>query len=806
MFGRPLHEQKSFSNHFHLPSPKPKGLPNKEQRYRQTPRRGLSKALPSIPYPSAPPVSPATLKPASVKIKISDRKEKRTSKIYTVHSPKRQRTDIIKTSQEPRKPDLYCKGEKKNARSLTMKGLERPIGPPKPRINEVSTADNVTLQTLPTHPAFRSRHQHSPSTPAPYFSTHPAFRNRHQHSSSMPNTSSMVFRLRAGSTSIEMVQPSSPVAGLSIETSFASRGYPAKSSRQIERSCDPSVQPVLDCFSDDDGYSSTLCSPAETPNHNENSKPSLRPALTNRSQSCYSVCTQRHTGGIKSASNSDLAIAFSEKGTSNDLLATGEEVIDLYLAGFVDDAQREEHYILGTPATTRDENWSVRDVTGVASKAEDYDLLSPLRSFSFGSSNLIVPGNPFHDAPPTPPPLQAPTATRDQYGFLKASRQVTKFQYDVWHSDYSVSLEKRSMRWFSYMKEEDLPTHAPFRFPHRCAKTERFIRKGIPPMWRGAAWFWYAGGDQLLRRDPDLYSTLVSCSEFALNKNDKEMIERDLHRTFPDNIHFKPEVLPPESLAHPPTEAPLLSSLRRVLRAFALYCPRIGYCQSLNFIAGLLLLFLPEEKTFWMLRIITTEYLPGTHDVSLEGANVDLWILMTALKESTPSLWSKITAGEASAGGTEVPPIALSTTSWFMSLFIGTLPIESVLRVWDTLFYEGSRTLFRAALTIFKLGEPRIRATTDPMEIFQAVQALPRGMLDANALMRAVCRRGGLSGAWVVKKRIERKGFYARARARAAAAGGTVVGEEEERRSPTSSVRSKADSVWKRRIGNRLTS
>lgn len=798
--GRSMQEQKNFSNYFSSPPQKPKGLPPKEQRYRQTtPRRGLSsKALPSLPKPPGPPpVSPASLATPSIKIKVSHGRAKRTSGVYMVHTSKRQRRDDSKTSQELRTLDLNPGNEIKYASSLAMKGLERAIGPQKPRIvTEAWTAKNLALQDSSTHPAFRNRHQHSSSMPAPYISTHPALRNRHQHSSSVPNTSSMVFQLRAGSTSIEMVQPPSPVSELSYGASPTSRDYPTNSSRYTRRPCDQGAQTVAERFSDDDGYSSTLCSPLEISGYGEEFPLKSKRTPTNSSDSCYTAYSDRN-------GNSDFAMNLPGNVASKAILTTGEEVIDLYLAGFLDDGQAKKHCVLESPLATRNENRGPKEIAHEVSKTAGGDLFPSIRPFSFGSKCSAILGNAFQDVPSTPPPLQAPTVMRDQYGFLKASHQIANAQYDTWNAEYSRSLEKRTMRWFSYMKEEDLPTHAPFRFPRRCAKTERFVRKGIPPMWRGAAWFWYAGGDRLLQRDPDLYSTLVSCSDFALNNNDKEMIERDLHRTFPDNIHFKPDVLSQESKLHLPAEAPLLCSLRRVLQAFALYCPRIGYCQSLNFIAGLLLLFLSEEKTFWMLRIITTEYLPGTHDVSLEGANVDLWILMNALKEHMPSLWTKIGAGDDDGSGkpdTGSPPIGLCTTSWFMSLFIGTLPIESVLRVWDVLFYEGSRTIFRVALAIFRLGAPRLRAMTDPMEIFQAVQALPRRMLDANSLMRTVCRRrGGLSEAWVVKRRAERRRFYVLARAKKA--GGKVGEGEGEAQSPTSSVRSKADSVWRRRIG-----
>jgi hypothetical protein len=80
-------------------------------------------------------------------------------------------------------------------------------------------------------------------------------------------------------------------------------------------------------------------------------------------------------------------------------------------------------------------------------------------------------------------------------------------------------------------------------------------------------------------------------------------------------------------------------------------------------------------------------------------------------------------------------------TAWFMRCFIGTLPIETTLRVWDVFFYEGSKALFRTALAIFKAGESEILAVTDPMEMFGVVQAMPRRMLDANSLIEACFKR-----------------------------------------------------------------
>lgn len=281
----------------------------------------------------------------------------------------------------------------------------------------------------------------------------------------------------------------------------------------------------------------------------------------------------------------------------------------------------------------------------------------------------------------------------------------------------------------------------------------------------------------MIAKQPGVYAELVrQASQGEVTETDNEIIERDLNRTFPDNVRFKPDPVPDsagDSQTVPEPETPLLQSLRRVLHAFSIYNPKIGYCQSLNFLAGLLLLFMNEEKSFWMLNIITRVYLPGTHEVNLEGANVDLGVLMTSIKETMPAVWTKI-AGELDGSTIDpsksmrLPPITLCTTAWFMSCFIGTLPIEVVLRVWDSFFYEGSKTLFRVALTIFKLGEVEIKAVHDPMEIFQVVQTIPRRLVDCNMVMETCFKKfGGLSQGTIEQRREERRRGYADERARA---------------------------------------
>ena len=494
---------------------------------------------------------------------------------------------------------------------------------------------------------------------------------------------------------------------------------------------------------------------------NEQTRYSSRSGLSTASSLLDTGSTEQSSIFTKMSSVSDMTIDLDGDVETKHASMTVDDAIDLYSAGFDDDFGLKEGDPMRSPSSDEVRRRSLKIAEAMNDRIDSTLLMPPPPILPESrSSTAIMTGEVFRNIFPKPPSIQVPTGTHDQYGFRKLSREISMAQYDTWYDEYAAIQDRRTNKWTGLLRDHNLSIQNPTRFPARSTKVQRYIRKGVPPIWRGEVWFFYAGGDAYLHKHPALYTELVLRSQTPkLSVSDREAIERDLNRTFPDCIHFKPD--PPLT---PTTETPLLSSLRRVLSAFAVHHPRIGYCQSLNFIAGLLLLFLPEEKAFWMLHIITTSYLPGTHEISLEGANVDLWVLMLALKESLPTIWAKV-GGEVNANTTRLPPISLCTTSWFMSLYIGTLPIESVLRVWDVLFYEGSRTLFRVALAIFKLGENEIKNVSDPMEIFQVVQGLPRKMQAVGPLLEEACGRRGVSLDWVKRKRAERKGWYANERA-----------------------------------------
>ncbi|KAF2107864.1 rab-GTPase-TBC domain-containing protein [Lophiotrema nucula] len=337
---------------------------------------------------------------------------------------------------------------------------------------------------------------------------------------------------------------------------------------------------------------------------------------------------------------------------------------------------------------------------------------------------------------------------RDRYGFKKATDKISVDQYNAWHGSYEGYIDRRRSKWVALMNKNDLPIQEPIQFPERSEKVKRYVRKGFPPEWRGHMWYFYSTKQFDLSEVAGIYPSLVArVRRGELNKDDREAIERDLDRTFPDNVHFRPN--PAQDQGE--TEPQMIKNLREVLQCFALHNPHIGYCQSLNFIGGLLLIFLKDdlEKVFILMHIITKFHLPQAHARNLE--NTEVKILMILIKDYLPKVWLSINDVDVINNGlgsnahsdskfSRLPSVNIACTAWFMSMFINVLPIETVLRIWDSFFYEGPKTLFKYALAIFKLAEPGLRKL-DPSnmaEICMLVQDTPRKLLDPTVLYELV--------------------------------------------------------------------
>lgn len=88
---------------------------------------------------------------------------------------------------------------------------------------------------------------------------------------------------------------------------------------------------------------------------------------------------------------------------------------------------------------------------------------------------------------------------------------------------------------------------------------------------------------------PLLLLMCCCCVACAGQEHVDEVIHRDINRTFPEHPMF--------------SDNEGQQRLFRLLKAYAVADPEVGYCQGMAFSAGILLMYMPEEPAFrWVGR------------------------------------------------------------------------------------------------------------------------------------------------------------------------------------------------------------
>ncbi|KAL0281468.1 UNVERIFIED_CONTAM: hypothetical protein PYX00_002449 [Menopon gallinae] len=279
----------------------------------------------------------------------------------------------------------------------------------------------------------------------------------------------------------------------------------------------------------------------------------------------------------------------------------------------------------------------------------------------------------------------------DEYGFERPE-DFNYEKYEEFMSFYVTILARRSKKWAELLGDN--------KVLKRSRRLKRYIRKGIPLEHRGLVWLAVSGAQDLKNNMSDnFYDSLLKQEH---NPTITETVKLDLHRTYPDNIFFQ-------------TTDHYQNELYNILVAYAHHNPKVGYCQGLNYIAGLLLLATKcEETTFWLLKILVEHILEDYYSSTMEGVIVDIEVLTELIRIMVPDVYEHITSLGL--------PWAVVTTKWFICLFAEVLPIETVFRIWDCLFYEGSKILFRVGITLIKHNRKQLLACedfTDAAECFK---------------------------------------------------------------------------------------
>ncbi|XP_078541330.1 TBC1 domain family member 2B isoform X1 [Lissotriton helveticus] len=252
----------------------------------------------------------------------------------------------------------------------------------------------------------------------------------------------------------------------------------------------------------------------------------------------------------------------------------------------------------------------------------------------------------------------------------------------------------------------------------RSPELKNLIRYGIPHAHRSKMWAWCVNSHIKKMKDitpPGYFQALLKNALEKQNPASKQ-IELDLMRTLPNNKHY----------SSPTSEG--IQKLRNVLLAFSWRNPDIGYCQGLNRLAAIALLYLEQEDAFWCLVTIVEVFMPRDYYTkTLLGSQVDQRVFKDLMNEKLPRLHAHLELYKVD--------FSLITFNWFLVVFADSVVSDVFIKIWDSFLYEGSKVIFRFALALFKYKEEEILKLQDSMSIFKYLRYFTRTILDARKLI-----------------------------------------------------------------------
>eukprot|EP01121_Diplochlamys_sp_Union-15-3_P009460 TRINITY_DN2581_c0_g1_i2.p1 TRINITY_DN2581_c0_g1~~TRINITY_DN2581_c0_g1_i2.p1 ORF type:complete len:514 (-),score=80.09 TRINITY_DN2581_c0_g1_i2:45-1586(-) len=240
---------------------------------------------------------------------------------------------------------------------------------------------------------------------------------------------------------------------------------------------------------------------------------------------------------------------------------------------------------------------------------------------------------------------------------------------------------------------------------------------GIPSNLRKKAWTAFAGTTESKSKFPsDYYQSLVKDINVKGSPDVLDQIDKDIKRTFPDCSKFREEE---EKM------------LERVLKAFSIHNPSVGYAQSMNFVCAILLIVLEdEEDAFWVMVHIVEHILTGYYLSNLIGCQIDQKVVESLVEKHLPKLHKHF----------EETGLALSlvTIPWLLCIYLLALPMEVAIVVLDNVLYRGRYVIILTCLAILQMNENVIFQTKEGTNIAILLKDITTHTFDKSSLLKAI--------------------------------------------------------------------
>lgn len=334
--------------------------------------------------------------------------------------------------------------------------------------------------------------------------------------------------------------------------------------------------------------------------------------------------------------------------------------------------------------------------------------------------------------PPLPPLSATPDNTNtgkystdrpNSYGF-EDDATIDKSAKAAWQERYASKIASQLAAWGECADWTELT----------FGRLKSLSRKGVPAHLRSQVWKYALHAENLVVDHQGYYGRVcMLLSQYPVKDEYRQPVEADLRRALPDHKFVRSQ------------EGQEV--LRRILLAFCVRRPIMGYVSPMNQLAAFVSIFYPEEEAFWVFsHLVETLLPPDYYGEGSVGTRVDSEVFAALLEERDRKVFS-----HCKRLGIDVATVV---HPWLLVLFCTVLPVETVLRIWDILFVEGTKILFRVALALFKINRQRILAINNAEELLAFLNKMGKNVFDCdNFIYTALKRVGNMQRIQIIKLR-----------------------------------------------------
>ncbi len=241
---------------------------------------------------------------------------------------------------------------------------------------------------------------------------------------------------------------------------------------------------------------------------------------------------------------------------------------------------------------------------------------------------------------------------------------------------------------------ENLDNKISFSSKENYILMQLFKNDTIPKKYHPKIWLISSGAKRQMLNNEHYYNNLLNGYFSEIPSSFEKQIDLDIPRTFNDLEKYKNKTL--------------IKKLKNVLITFTRRNITIGYCQGFNFIIAKFLEIYNEneEEVFWLFCQLIEVIFPSDYYLTLSGVLTDTTILNEIIQMKYPNLEPSLQINFYN-----------SIIIFLTALFINNVNEETLFTIYDSLFLNGSITIFKSILFILDYYKQKYDSLKETLEL-----------------------------------------------------------------------------------------